>query len=185
MILHDLQSSAVIRTSPVKIWKNNRDAGSGELRNNQISVSIPANGITALAVEGLEGNIQFSDKLLAHAADGKKNGFSETDSPIDTIQGMYLGTLTGMFLSFGEYNWAYGYLAGEFEDLHTMESVTFHYRFDDGPWQEYTDNQFPWEFSASADKDVKQMEVYISTRTPALKPELSERLVVRRFVTRD
>ncbi len=170
---------------PVKLWKNNRDAGTGEVRNGQIRVSIPANGITALIVEGLEGNIRFSDKMVAHNADGKLNGFAETDTPIGTIQGMYVGTPTGMFLSFGEYNWAYGYLAGEFEDLHTMESVTFHYRFDEGPWQVYTDNQFPWEFSVPAGRDVQQMEFYISTRTPASKQELSERLVVRRFEARD
>ncbi len=175
----DVVSDAAARTYPVRVWKDNEEAPAGELKDGVIRVTLSPKGITALAVDGLAAGPRFRETILPTETAPWQQGFATTESSIGTLQGMYLGTLTGMVFKFGEKTWLYGYLAGDFEDLREMEEVTFHFGAGED-WQEYTVSQFPWEFSAPLTGDETEIEIYISTRTPASKQELSERIRLRK-----
>ena len=171
----DIVSEAAARSYPVRIWKDNETAPAGELNDGKIRVTLSPKGITALAIDGLSAAPQFRDTILATETAPWQQSFAMAESPIGTIQGMYLGTLTGMVLNFGEKTWIYAYLAGDFEDLSELEEVTFHYQTGD-EWQEYTVSQFPWEFRAPLTGEEEEILIYISTRNPASKQELSEEI---------
>ena len=171
----EIVSEATARSYPVRIWKDNQEAPAGELKDGKIRVTLSPKGITALAVDGLSAGPRFRETILATETAPWQQSFAMADSPIGTIQGMFLGTLTGTVLKFGEKTWLYAYMAGDFEDLTVMDEVTFHYRTGE-EWEEYTVSQFPWEFSVPLTGDEEEVEVYISTRNPASKQELSEKI---------
>ncbi len=173
----DVVSEAAARSYPVRIWKDNEIAPAGELNDGKIRVTLSPKGITAVAVDGLAAAPRFRDTILATETVPWQQGFAMAESPIGTIQGMYLGTLTGMVLNFGEKTWLYAYLAGDFENISEMEEVTFHYQAGD-EWQEYTVSKFPWEFSVPLTGEEEEVAIYISTRTPASKQELSEQILL-------
>jgi hypothetical protein len=175
----DIVSGAAARSYPVRVWKDNAVAPAGELKNGKIRVTLSPKGITALAVDGLSAGPRFRETILATETTPWQQGFAMAEAPIGTIQGMYVGTLTGMVLRFGEKTWLYGYMAGDFEDLNQMKEVTFHYRTADD-WKEYTVRQFPWEFSVPLTGGEGEVEFYISTRNPASKQELSESIHLRK-----
>jgi len=175
----DLVPDADAGAYPVRIWQDNRPAPGGEIKGGEITLSILPKGVTAFAVDGLEVKTRIREAILETEDLAYPESFAMADSPIGTLQGMYIGTLTGTILSFGEKSWVYGYLEGDFEDLTEMEEVTFHYRTE-GEWKEITDTQYPWEFSAPLSRGDREVEFYISTRTPASKQELSERITVKR-----
>ncbi len=175
----EVVSGAAARSYPVRIWKDNEAAPAGALNDGVIRVTLSPRGITALAVDGLSAPPRFRETILATETAPWQESFAMAESPIGTIQGMYIGTLTGMVFNFGEKTWLYGFMAGDFEDLKEMDEVTFHYRTGD-EWQEYTVRHFPWEFSVPLTGGEEEIEVYISTRTPASKQELSERIHLRK-----
>lgn len=175
----DVVSGASAQSYPVRIWKDNEDAPAGELNDGVIRVTLSPKGITALAIDGLSAPPRFRDTVLATETAPWQQGFAAAESPIGTLQGMYVGTLTGMVFKFGEKTWLYGYLAGDFEDLNEMEEVTFHYRTGE-EWEEHTVSQFPWEFSVPLTGDEEEIAIHISTRNPASKQELSEEILLKR-----
>ncbi len=175
----DVVSGAATGSYPVRIWKDNEAAPAGALNDGVIRVTLSPKGITALAVDGLSVAPRFRETILATETTPWQEGFAIADSPIGTLQGMYVGTLTGMVLKFGEKTWLYGYLAGDFEDLNEMKEVTFHYRTGED-WHEYTASQFPWEFTVPLTGEEEAVEVHISTRNPASKQELSESIHLRK-----
>ncbi len=175
----DIVSEAAARSYPVRIWKDNEAAPAGELADGKIRVTLSPKGITALAVDGLSASPRFRNTILATETAPWKKSFAMAESPIGIMQGMYLGTLTGMVLNFGEKTWVYAYMAGDFEDLSEWEEVTFHYQTGD-EWQEYTVSQFPWEFRAPLTGKEEEILIYISTRTPASKQERSQQIQLRK-----
>lgn len=165
------------KTHAVRIWNANEPMPAGELADGQIRLRILPKSITAFAVDGLSPRPRIRNQL--EDDNPSPESFAVANSPIGTLQGMYIGNLTGTILSFGAEAWAYGYLEGDFQDLAQMEDVTFHYRTGDD-WNEFVDRQYPWEFRVPLVNGDREVEFYITTRTPQSEQELSERVILRR-----
>jgi len=133
----------------VRVWRNNQPAEPLEMTDGAAAISVPANGLTALAIEGVTPKISFQNDV---GQAGKT--FSQT-APVE----IKTGDARAMILTFAGLNTAYVYLK-ETDD--TLASATLHYRVGD-EWKSVTDGKYPFEFSIPLDAAANDFEFTLET----------------------
>jgi hypothetical protein len=139
-----------------------------QMDNGAFTVSIPASGLTAVAIDGLHIVPQFQQEILAAGRSLSEHSYTETDTPF--------GKITGMLLSFGRTDTrAYVWLSAT-EDQ--ASAVRLHYRQGGSPWTMIEDRSYPYDFSLPLDKDAPSFEYWIeavpATGAAAMKSETVE-----------
>ncbi len=143
----------------IKVWKNNVAQSDKTLSNGTVNVDIPAKGLTALIIEGVDA---ITSRVHTNLF---KPAYTLTDKSLvrDTTTESY-GSMIGMILSFGpELTEAYTYtdarpsysqnIAGD------TNNVKMIYRLDGGSWlSTAVDHKFPFEFSVQISPDINTFE---------------------------
>jgi hypothetical protein len=110
------------------------------MSRGEITVTVPASGLTAVAVDGLRIAPQFQHEALAKGAPLSDKSYSENTASF--------GKVAGMLLGFGQANTsAYVWTAATADQI---RSAKLHYRLGDGPWAVLEDSRYPYEFRVPA-----------------------------------
>ena len=130
------------RSYKARVWRDNQPAEAVTVSDDRVSVPLSADGITALAIDGIEPRLTFQDKVFDASV-----GAMSPDSRM-TVE-WPLGKISGMLLSFGRgLTTAYIYLTADEKQL---KSARLAYRLAGGDWQDMTDNAYPFEFTIPLD----------------------------------
>jgi hypothetical protein len=139
-----------------------------KMRDGEIAVSIPASGLTAIAIDGIRVVPQFQQEALAPGETLSDKSYAESKTPF--------GALTGMLLSFGSANTsAYVWLAATEKEV---RAARLHYRLGDGTWSVAEDSRYPYEFSLPVNPAAASVSYWVEA-VPAfggaeLKSEIVE-----------
>ena len=136
-------------TVKVRVWRNNEPAEGLEMKDGSATVSISANGITGLAIDGVTPKIVFQNEV------GKAGKVFSNTAPLV----IKTGDARAMILTFAGMNTAYIYLK-ETDD--TLASATLRYRVGE-EWKSMTDAKYPYEFSIPLDAAANSFEFTLET----------------------
>lgn len=101
----------------------------------EFDVQVGANGLVALAIEGVEPKVQFQQSILSEAENQTINDYKEVE----------FGAAKAMLIHMGEYaQRAYIYLQ---KDDSELSEVTLTYRDGNGKEESVTDQYYPYEFT--------------------------------------
>ncbi|HXN21720.1 MAG TPA: hypothetical protein VOA41_03140 [Candidatus Dormibacteraeota bacterium] len=125
------------RSYTVRTYEENALRPNSTLLNGEVTVPVAANGITALAVEGLVVMTRFQSKVFAKVAKPL------SDSSYATVETPF-GKVNSMLISVGD-NVDSGYVWLEADDK-DLKEARLHYK-EDSAWKEVADKQYPFEFS--------------------------------------
>lgn len=128
-----------------KVWKDNKPTESLNLKNNEISVEVSAEGITALAIEGITVNPVFQLKLTENAEVWKK----------DTENLEFGGGSTAVLFNFGpDLQSVYTFTKATGD---SFSKVTLHYACN-GKWASITKESYPFEFTVELPQDTREFK---------------------------
>ncbi|WP_418992946.1 hypothetical protein [Alistipes sp.] len=137
----------------VRLWKQNRPAGSATLREGRITVPLAGRGITALVIEGVEVRPRFQHKLLADSGKWRTNHTSvgfEKDRAVVLDFGAGLRSV---------------YLWHEADNSRFVRT-RLHYAVD-GKWSVTDKTGYPYEYTVELPDDASRFEY----RFEALRPD--------------
>jgi hypothetical protein len=141
------------REYTVKLWKQNKPAGSATIKHGKITVPLKAKGITAIAIEGVGVQTKFQKKIFTPSERWSKNytsvGF-EKDRAV--------------FFDFGD-DLLSVYVWNEANN-NRFKKTTLHYAID-GRWEEKTKFSYPYEYTVEIPKSAKKFEYWFESTTPS------------------
>jgi hypothetical protein len=154
----------------VTLWSDNGKATPAYLRNNEISVTLKAKGITALRIENVPVVTRFQQLVKDPSAKPlADHSYGEFKTPF--------GKVTGMIISMGKsLTNAYVWLAGTEKDL---KQAKLYYRGTDG-WKEMTDSVYPFEFSIPMKDTDETFEYRLEGETPDGKIIKTESVILKK-----
>lgn len=154
---------------PVRVWVDNKPSAPLTLADDRLTITVPAAGLTALAVQGVRIQPRFQDKLLAGGSPLSPG--SHTTLPV--------GSTKAMLLSFGQdLTSAYVYLQDTFKET---KQATLRYRTSPAAdWQTVTDAAYPYEFTVELSALDQQFEFSIETLGTDGQPRRSDNATLRR-----
>lgn len=123
----------------VQVWQNNKPSSTGALKNGTMTITVPANGITALKITGVQARAGFQQALLSRSNNWK-----------DAYAELPVGNARAMVIEAGRYKTAvYVYLR---DDDTVYKEVSLEYWTGEGGKGEggkkvIRDLQFPYEFT--------------------------------------
>jgi hypothetical protein len=152
------------RAYPVRLWQDGQSRADEVMKGGELSVDVAANGITAIAIQGLRPITRLQDRVFdTSAAPLSPRSYEQRATP--------LGNVTAMLLSMGS-SLTNGYVWLEATEQ-VLSEATFHYRtpgMPAGEWKTINDTRYPYELSFPlADKDAG-VELWIEGKTPAGQP---------------
>jgi hypothetical protein len=139
------------RSYPVRAYEENVLRPNLTLLNGEVTVPVGANGITALAVEGLAVMTRFQSRVFDKAAKPL------SDSSYATVETPF-GKVTGMLISMGK-NVDSSYVWLEANEK-ALKEARLHYK-QDGAWKEIADKQYPFEFSLPISPEQLVFEYWV------------------------
>lgn len=133
----DVVPVATSKTYSVRAWQENAAGAPTQMKGGEVTVTIKARGITALAIDGLKVVPQFQQKVFgANAAPLSDQSFRTIDSPF--------GKVTGMMISMGaDLTNAFVWLEATEKEL---KQARLRYQLN-GKEHEMVDAAYPFEFS--------------------------------------
>jgi len=139
------------REYTVRTWSGNRPGSAAKMREGEIVVSIPAAGLSAIAIDGIHVVTQFQTEVSGDAARLSDRSYAETTSPI--------GKVTGMLLAFGGANTsAYVWLDATEQQI---RSAKLHYSMNGSDWKVTEDSRYPYEFSMPLRADAEMLSYWV------------------------
>jgi hypothetical protein len=163
----DVAPYSVREQYKVRTWQAGRSGPPAQMIGGEIVVSVPAAGLTAVAIDGLRIVPQFQSDLVAAGSPLSRKSHSESDTPA--------GKVTGMLLSFGSgHTNAYVWMAATEAQV---SSARLHYRLGDTQWHVIEDKQYPYDFSvpvASAEKFSYRIEAIPAAGGSPVNSEIIE-----------
>jgi hypothetical protein len=133
----DLAPYSLRQDYKVRTWQANREGPSTTLRNGEFTLSIPASGLTGIAVDGIRIVPQFQSGVLDSGPALSDKSYTESETT--------LGKVTGMLLSFGVPNTsAYVWFSATEKEVSTAR---LHYRLGGSEWNVLEDSRYPYDFS--------------------------------------
>jgi len=137
------------------------------MRDGEIAVSIPASGLTAIAIDGIRVVPQFQQEVLVPGKALSDRSYAESKTPF--------GVLTGMLLSFGSENTsAYVWLTATEKEVRIAR---LHYRLGDGDWKVAEDPKYPYDFSLPVDPAASSVSYWVEAVPPSGGAELKSEIV--------
>jgi len=142
------------RKYTAKLWKDNKPAGTVEIADGEITVDLSPEGITALAIEGVNIQPVFQKKILsqgdkAWSVDHAATGF-ENDRAV--------------LFNFGD-NLLSAYVWME-ADSRKYPSATLEYAID-GKWSSVTKTGYPYDFTIDLPDHASRFEYRFVAVTPS------------------
>lgn len=136
-----------------KIWKENKPAGEGIMKNGSLTTTIAAEGITALVISEIEIKTLFQNKVVEKTPPWKKD--SETLA--------FGGGTHAILFNFGpDLQSVYTYTKA---NAQIMKEVTVHYAYDD-QWFKVTKTSYPFEFTIEVPRETKRFKLRYEGITP-------------------
>lgn len=136
----------------VKLWKQNKPAGTAIMKEGKITLSLKAKGITAMAIEGVDVQTKFQKKILTPSDKWLKNytsvGF-ENDRAV--------------LFDFGD-DLLSIYVWNEANNSHFKKTI-LHYAID-GQWKQAIKNSYPYEYTVEIPKSARKFEYWFESVTP-------------------
>jgi hypothetical protein len=127
-------------TYPTVIYQSDGKQSEGEFLNGKINIEVPAQGLIAIKIVGLNNEVPLQEKVLKEAMKVQNEGYFKKDHPQPA-----LGTVTGMLIKLvPEFTDAYLYSSATEKEA---KSVTLHYQLEGEEWQQETKLSYPFEFS--------------------------------------
>ena len=154
----------------VSLWRDNKPAGTSELRDGEIEIEVGPRGIVAFAIDGCMPDVQFQDRVLTH--DDESLG-EESHRVIAA------GDVRAMLLSAGpDLTNAYIYsreLPGKIERVQLS-----HRAAGESGWTTENDDRYPFEFAFDVAAATDSVEIKIEVERPGGDVERSEVVTLRR-----
>jgi hypothetical protein len=126
-------------------YQTNGQTKNGQFIDGDLSVEVPANGLIVVKFTGLSNEVPLHSKIsyLEEQADGKDYFRYENKE-------VALGTITGMLINLvPDFTDAYIYTDATEKQA---RKVVLKYAIGEGPWEEMTDDSYPYEFSIHREK---------------------------------
>lgn len=134
------------------LWKQNKPAGKATVKDGKVTVSLKGKGITAMAVEGVNVQPKFQQKLTSPSQKWSKNytsvGF-EKDRAV-------LFDFGDDLLSVYVWNEA---------DNRRFKKTTLHYAID-GEWKSIEKFSYPYEYTIEIPRTASRFEYWFESVTP-------------------
>jgi hypothetical protein len=129
-----------------EVWQKDRKTDRNlTLSNGRIRVTVPAKGLLAIAVEGANPKTQFQGNFYAKTGPWKTDhasvGFHQDNS---FLLDMGRSLVSAYFMTAA--------------DGDVFKQVSVRFRFDEGPWQTVSRNDFPFEFTVEVPDQTKAIE---------------------------
>jgi hypothetical protein len=144
---------AVASSTQMRVWNNSDYSGTMPVANGQMTVTVPANGMTALAIDDANAITDFQQELRSPSTAAlHEYSYDESCEPFGPMTGMVVSlspSLTNAFI-----------YAAAGPDI--TEYMTLHYSVDGGPWQEQLKSGYPFEFSLPIDPASKELSYYMT-----------------------
>jgi hypothetical protein len=126
-----------------KVWKDNKPSEGVSIANGEVTVDVAAEGITALAIDGLSITPVFQNKVMEKSLAWKT----------DTANLEFGGGSKAVLFNFGpDLQSVYSFTQATGE---TFKKVMFHYSCD-GKWASTTKESYPFEFTVEVPRDTKE-----------------------------
>jgi hypothetical protein len=135
----------------IRAWQNNRNAPETALHEGEFSITIPASGLAAVAVDGVRVVPQFQNDVIRSGSALSDNSYAEKQTPA--------GKVTGMLLSFGSSEAAAYVWLGATET--ELRSARLHYRWGDSEWNMINDARYPFDFSVPMNAGTRSFSYWI------------------------
>jgi hypothetical protein len=163
----DLAPYSLHQEYSVRSWQGHGSGLPKKMRDGEIAVSIPASGLTAIAIDGIRVVPQFQQEVLVPGETLSNKSYAESKTPF--------GPLTGMLLSFGSANTsAYMWLGATEKEV---RSARLHYRLGDAAWSIAEDSKYPFEFSLPVDPAVASVSYWVEAVPASGGTELKSEIV--------
>lgn len=147
----DLAPYSMQREYSVRVWHGRGISPPATMRAGEITVLIPASGLTAIAIDGIRVVPQFQQDVLSPGETLSDKSYNESQTPF--------GAVTGMLLSFGSADTsAYVWLAATEKEVRTAR---LHYRIGDSAWSVAEDSRYPYDFSLPIDSSVSSVSYWV------------------------
>lgn len=149
-----------------RIWKDNRKCGRVKVKDGAITLDVSGQGITAIAIEGVDVKPSFQDRVGKSADKWTVNY---------TSAGFYKDR--AVLFDFGPglksiYVW-------NESDNNAFASTTLHYALD-GNWKTLSKKGYPYEFTIPISDEIGSFEYYFEATTPSGTTLLSEKASLRK-----
>lgn len=133
------------------VWQQNVPAGTTTVVNGQVTVNVAADGITALAIDGINIRPFFQSKYTYASS------YTLPSQSYQSTTTSY-GKVTGSIISFSRSLTSSHVWLGA--DTSQLQRATLHYSTG-AAWQQITDSTYPFEFTIPLDASVPNFTFYI------------------------
>ncbi len=144
-----------------KVWKDNKPSEGVSIANGEVTVDVAAEGITALAIDGLSITPVFQNKATEQTLTWKT----------DSANLEFGGGSKAVLFNFGpdlQSVYSFTHATGE-----TFKKVTLHYACD-GKWASTTKEAYPFEFTVEVPRDTQEFRFRYEGTDKDGKPSRSE-----------
>ncbi len=157
-------------THKARLWENNGNATTAELKNGKIHVKLSAKGITAIAVDDISVATQFQQKIVMGTDHLRNESYKIADSPF--------GKISSAIFSFGELSSTYIWLEANEEKV---KKAILNYRVNgQNEWKKLTDNSYPFEFSVPIGDDGNEIQWWIEAELVDGKTSSSSKIMLKK-----
>jgi hypothetical protein len=151
----------------VRTWQNSASGPTIKMRNGEVIVSVPASGLTAIAIDGIRVVPQFQQDMLGAGETLSEKSYAESQTSF--------GTVTGMLLSFGSTNTSvYVWLSATEKEV---RAARLHYRLGDLARSVAEDTRYPYEFSLPVDSKIPSLSYWVEAEPASGGTELKSGMV--------
>ena len=140
------------RRYTARVWKDNKPAGNAVVENGRITLNLSPEGITAIAVEGVEVKTSFQWKLLADNGKWSRN-YTSTGFCNDRAVLFDFGPSLRSVYVWNE------------ADNSRFVSTRLHYAID-GVWASEDKAGYPYEYTIAVPDDAVRFEYYFEAIAP-------------------
>jgi hypothetical protein len=159
----DLVPYSLRQEYSARSWLGRRGGPPMKMRDGEITVSVPASGLTAIAIDGIRVVPQFQQEVLGAGETLSDKSYTESQTPF--------GAVTGMLLSFGSGNTStYAWLAATEKEI---RAARLHYRLGDAAWSTLEDSRYPYDFSLPVDPSVASISYWVEAVPASAGAELT------------
>jgi hypothetical protein len=142
----DLLGISPAKKYAVRVWENNIIAPGTTLINGEVSIDVPAEGLTVLAVE----EIQIDTAFQKYVYETEKEKW---EKDIDVLD--FGGKTYALLFNFGpELKSVYSYTKANGD---VFKQVTFHYT-SNGEWKSVSKDDYPFEFTVDIPSDAEKFK---------------------------
>lgn len=134
-----------------QVWTDNSETGMTSVSTGEFSISVSANGITAIAIEGVKVNSDFQDKMFFQS---EKNDWLDAYEEIPAVDSR------AMVLGFSnDYTRVYAYSDAE---KGTNSNVRFQTFYDNVEQDDILDEAYPFEYGQWIPRKVNTVKLIIT-----------------------